>query len=287
MLPSITGIGDEAAAGLSGQIAVARDLNWSDIELRTVDRVAVADLTEAAFRAVTESLSEAGLGVACLASRIGNWARPITSPFEQDLSELETLARRCAVLNCRYVRIMSYPNDGLAEHDWRDEVIRRVRALARRAEQLGVILVHENCAGWAGSSAARMMHLLRSVDSPALRLLFDTGNGIAYGYDSYSMLCRILPHVEHVHIKDAVPEGGDARYTLPGDGESRVVDCLRLLLSSGYAGWLSLEPHLAARPHDGVSALADAAPRFAEANRTFRQLLHRDVGLTAATTPLA
>jgi sugar phosphate isomerase/epimerase len=273
----LAGIGDEAAIGLPGQIAALRRLNWSALELRTVDGTAVGDLGPDAFRAIAQQLRAAGLDVVCLASRIGNWARPITGPFEDDLEELEVLARQCEILDCRYIRIMSYPNGDLAESHWRAQVVERIAHLTRRAEQLGVTLLHENCAGWAGDSAERMLHLLDEVGSPALRLLFDLGNGIAHGYDAYGMMNKILPHIEHVHVKDAVMTADGPVYTIPGDGQARVVDSLRLLLGAGYRGTLSLEPHLARIPHEGRTARGDAADRFVDAGRGLRALLDDQV----------
>ncbi|WP_369200349.1 sugar phosphate isomerase/epimerase family protein [Streptomyces sp. PU-14G] len=282
------GIGDEAAPDLEGQIAAIRELGWRRIELRTVERTALGDLAPRAVRALAHRLRSADLQVICLASRIGNWARPVTTPFETDLAELETLLDQCAVLDCRFVRVMSYPNDGLAEGEWAREVIDRLGRLARRAETAGVTLLHENCAGWAGEDAARVLRLLRETDSPALRLLFDTGNGVPYGYDAGALLRQILPYVEHVHIKDArtTPQGS-TDYVLPGDGEARVADCLRTLLEGGYRGAFSLEPHLSAQPHAGVSADASAARPFVAAGRRLENLLapHRDTAGRIAGTP--
>ncbi|CAK7283755.1 sugar phosphate isomerase/epimerase family protein [Streptomyces misionensis] len=271
----LTGIGDEAAPDADGQLAALRRLGWTTVELRNIDGTALADLSPAAFGALARRLADAGVTVTAVASRIGNWSRPVTGDFARDLAELDVLAERCATLGCRLVRIMSYPNDGLAEEDWADRVLARTAVLADRAERAGLVLVHENCAGWAGDRADRALRLLRAVDSPALRLLFDTGNGVPYGYDAPKMLRELAPHVAHVHIKDAVrlPDGSTA-YTLPGEGEAGVARCLRILADHGYTGALSLEPHLAVRPHEGLTrAGADAADLFVRAGRALAALL--------------
>jgi sugar phosphate isomerase/epimerase len=271
----LTGIGDEAAPGADGQLAALRRLGWTTVELRNIDGTALADLSPAAFGALARRLADAGVTVTAVASRIGNWSRPVTGDFGRDLAELDVLAERCAALGCRLVRIMSYPNDGLTEGDWADRVLARTAVLADRAERAGLVLVHENCAGWARDRADRALRLLRAVDSPALRLLFDTGNGVPYGYDAPQMLRELAPHVAHVHIKDAVrlPDGSTA-YTLPGEGEAGVARCLRILADHGYTGALSLEPHLAVRPHEGLArAGADAADLFVRAGRALTALL--------------
>lgn len=243
------GIGDEAGATLPDQVGSLVRLGWTSIELRTVDDTAVADLDDDMFAKLVSTLEASGLETVCIGSRIGNWARPISNDFSDDLRELAVLERRCAALGTRYVRVMSYPNDGLCEQEWRRRVVERMRRLAGRAEQAGLVLVHENCAGWAGTRPERMLTLLEAVDSPALRLLFDTGNGVAHRYDAYDLLTHIVEHVAHVHIKDARGDAAHPVYTLPGAGRTRVADCLRLLLDSGYTGTWSIEPHLALQPH--------------------------------------
>ncbi len=252
----LAGITDEAGPDLDTQIEVTRRLGWDAVELRNVDGYAVADLPDAAFGTVVDRLAAAGLGTVCVDSRIANWARPVTGPFELDLAELDVLAERCPALGTRYVRVMSYPNDGLADADWGREVVRRMRLLTTRAERAGLVLLHENCAGWAGSSAARALRLLAEVDSPALGLVFDTGNGLEYGYDARDMLAELLDaaadRVLHVQVKDADGTADEPVYRYPGVGAARVAEQLGLLAAAGYTGAVSIEPHMVVRPHDGA-----------------------------------
>ncbi|WP_306333094.1 sugar phosphate isomerase/epimerase [Streptomyces sp. KL118A] len=278
------GIGDEAAPDLAGQIRAHQLLGWSAIELRDIDGTAVADLDEAAFDHVVTALHEARLDVVCVNSRIANWARPITGDFELDYGELERLAPMCAALGTRHIRVMSYPNDPgapLDEPEWARRTISRMTRLAQQAEDSGLVLLHENCAGWAGADPARTLRLLAEVDSPALRLLFDTGNGVAYGYEAYDLLTELVTWVDHVQVKDARAEAGGAVYTLPGEGSCRVADCLDLLLDHGHAGTWTIEPHRAVRPHEGrTDAGSNGIDEFVRYGRALERLATR---LPAAT----
>lgn len=269
-------IGDEAASDLDGQIAAVHLLGWHTLELRSVSGRPLAELSRAEVRNTATRLADANLRVVSLASRIGNWARPVTSDFTADLTELDTLLEQSHVLGSRMIRIMSYPNDGLPEEEWGRRVTARVQRLTARAEAAGVTLVHENCAGWAGDNAARTLRLLREVASPALQVLFDTGNGVPHGYESEELLKVLLPHVAHVHIKDAVrTPDGCTTYTLPGSGAVDLTACLELLAHGGYAGALSLEPHLAVLPHNGLNLpTADATHLMVRAGKQLERLLH-------------
>jgi sugar phosphate isomerase/epimerase len=275
------GIGDEAGPTLAEQIAALEQLGWSAIELRTVDGVAIADLDDRAFGQLADHVAAAGLDVVCIDSRIANWSRPITGPFEADRAELAALAPRCARLGTRYIRVMSYPNDGLDPAEWGSRALRRLRELAAQARDHGLVLLHENCSGWAGASADRMLDLLAAA-GPALGLLFDTGNGIPYGYDAHALLTKIVGHVAHVHVKDATGGPNGTVYTMPGEGDARVPDCLRTLLQHGYAGAWSIEPHLSLRPHEGAAGADRRGDTFVSYGRHLERLLREKVFATEA-----
>lgn len=277
--PRCAGLGDEAAPGLDGQLAALGALGWDLLEVRTLDGVPIAAVPEPDVARAAERIRDAGMSVVAVAAKIGDWSRPATGDFTVDLAELDALARRCAVLGTRTVRIMSYPSGGLTESEWGRVARARVRELASRAHDAGLLLVHENCAGWAGEDAERALDLLAHADSPALRLLFDTGNGVAHGYDAPAMLRALAPHVAHVHIKDAVrTPGGDTAYVPPGEGSAGVARCLRILAAHGYRGALSIEPHLHLRPHllaHGADPGRGDPAAFVEYGRRLQDLVRR------------
>ncbi|SOD63381.1 Sugar phosphate isomerase/epimerase [Streptomyces zhaozhouensis] len=275
----LAGIGDEAAPDAPGQCAALRQLGWHAIEIRSVDGVGVAELPARACADLAARLHESDLAVVCLDSALGNWASHVTDPLSADLATLDALARRADVLRCRWVRVMTYPGGGLAADRWRALVLERLTRLAERAERLGLTLLLENCSGWAGTSAERLAWLLEEIDSPALAVVFDTGNGVPHGYDGLAMLGRLLPWVRHVQVKDARQAGGQVHYTLPGHGEARLREMLALLWAGGYHGPLSLEPHLAHQPHSGARRTAGSAP-FVAAGHALAELL---AGLTPPT----
>jgi sugar phosphate isomerase/epimerase len=270
------GIGDEAAADVAGQVAAIVALGWGAIELRTVGGAPIAGLHPRRFAEVSDAVHARGLRVVCVDSRIGNWSRPVTGPMAEERAELAALTVRCAELDCRFVRVMSWPNDGLADAEWRRAVLDRTRTLTEQAERAGLTLLHENCAGWACRRADRMLELVTEVDSPHFRLLFDIGNGVEHRYRAPDLLRELLPYVAHVHVKDAVRTEDGVRYTLPGDGSSEVADCLRLLREHGYRGALSIEPHLATRPHE--HRFAGSGAGFRAAGRRLVSMVADEVG---------
>ncbi len=254
----ISGIGDEGSPDIRGQIENHRTLGWNTIELRNVDGQNVCEMKDAEFDAVYGEMNTAGFTAAGFGSAIANWARPITTPFEQDVEDLRRAAPRMRRLKTDYIRIMSYPNDNLSEKEWRHEVFRRIRELTRIAEGEGIVLLHENCDGWASKNPENLETLIREIDSPALRIVFDVGNPVGYGGDSeatWRFYKTAKPYIAHFHIKDCKPvEKGEIVHTLPGDGACEVEAVMRDLFESGYEGRFSIEPHIATQVHLGGAA---------------------------------
>jgi len=273
-----SGIADEAGTDIETQIRAHRELGWKHIELRNIDKIGVADLCDREFDRVVDELGEAGIAISCFASQLCNWSRSIAKHPDIDCGELARAIPRMQRTGCQFIRIMSYPNAGWPEPEWKEEVIARVAVLARMAEEGAVTLVHENCSGWGGLGAEQTLELLDRVGSDALKLVWDTGNPVGHGQDAWDYYNAVKDHVVYVHIKDGVlGENGRVEYTYPGDGQGRVEDVLRDLLSMGYAGGVSIEPHLAAVVHEGkdASQAEGAYSRYVEYGRRLMALVER------------
>jgi len=256
----LSGISDEAGQAIEVQIRAHQELGWKHLELRMVDGVNVAQLSDDAFARVAEKVLAADMTVSCFRSAIANWARPITQDFAVDVDDLRRSIPRMHQLGTPFIRVMSYPNHPeapVAEAAWRAESIRRMKALAEIAEDGGVVLAHENCSGWGGLSAENSNELLREVDSPALKVVFDTGNPVTYGQNSWDYYQAVYSDIAYVHIKDAIREAAGDRYVLCGEGEGYVKEIVGDLLARGYDGGFSIEPHLAAIIHTGQQAHSD------------------------------
>jgi len=256
-----SGISDEAGQAIEKQIQAHRELGWTHLELRMVDGKNITQLADADFDRVCAAVEEAGMRVSCFGSAIANWARPISIDPRVDIDDLKGAIPRMKRLGTPFIRVMSYPNDAdqpLSEPAWRAESIRRMKELARIAEDGGVILAHENCSGWGGLSAENSNILLGEVDSPALKVVFDTGNPVTYGQDAWDYYQAVYESVVYVHVKDAVKEAdGSDTYCYCGEGQGYVQEILADLLGKGYDGGISIEPHLAAVIHTGQQAASE------------------------------
>ncbi|ATX77055.1 sugar phosphate isomerase/epimerase family protein [Reinekea forsetii] len=252
MLERLSGLADEAGRNLTQQIDAHQQLNWQFMELRNIDGMPVDELSGVLAKSVAKQLADAGLQVNCLASRIGNWQRSIDTDLEQEEDELARLIDLSHFVGSRHIRVMSYLQGYLEINEWRDRVLERLTRLTARAAQGGLVLLHENCTGWAGIDAQNTQIMLKEITSPSLQLLLDLGNGPAYQNAPEDFITSCFDSIAHVHIKDAVrTANGKIDYCFPGKGAVHLLENIKQLLKLGYNGLFSIEPHIDMIAHEG------------------------------------
>jgi sugar phosphate isomerase/epimerase len=267
-----TGIGDEAANTIDGQIAAIKELGWNQIEMRGVEvpgfpKANFHDIADNAFDIAVEKLNAAGIKVCCFGSTIGNWGKKIEDPNEQSLAEAKRCVPRMQRLGTKFVRIMSYAVTAGENADQRaEDRFRKLREITKLFLDNGIQPVHENCMNYGGMGWPFTLELLEKVSG--LKLVFDTANPVFNDdrskakpwrkQDPWEFYTHVRPHIAHVHVKDATwnPAKNDADYNMPGEGMGRVRDILTDLLKTGYDAGISIEPHVAVVFHD-ASVKAD------------------------------
>ena len=260
--PIISGFTDEVSDDLELQIKALRELGWNHIDLRTVDGKNVSSLSDEEFDRVYTRLSENGITIGCFGSTVANWGRDPEADFNRDMEEMKASIRHMKRSGVTFIRIMSYRIDGPVPlgNELEVRIIDNIRQLVRLAEDNGIVCLHENCETWGGQSVDHWHHLLEQVDSPALKLVFDTGNPVSmknvvgeepYSYqDSLQFLEQVIDHVAYVHIKDARWVDDELHYTFPGEGEGKVQETLRVLVSRRLKVPIAIEPHVSVVFHD-------------------------------------
>lgn len=262
----MTGFADEASANIDVQIAVTKELGWKNIEARMMfGNKNIASISDEEFEILQQKLQDAGVSINCYGSGIANWAKPITDSPESSYEELIKAAPRLKKLGTKYVRVMSFavPPElrNSKSWDYADEVVRRMKRLVQIAEENDLLLLHENCQNWGGLSFEHTLYLLDKVQSPAFRLVFDTGNPVfnrdvrgegPYDWQSsWEFYKNVRDFVEYIHIKDArINEKGETVYTWANEGSGNVEQIITDLVARGYHGGFSMEPHLALVFHD-------------------------------------
>src|SRR3954468_21866581 len=270
----LTGIGDEAANTIDGQIRATQELGWKYLEPRGVEVPGFAkgnfhDIPDPAFDLALRKLETSGVGVYCFGSTIMNWAKKVDDPFEITVAEVKRAIPRMRRVGAKFVRIMSF-KPGEDDYKIPTEVFRRVKDVTNMFLDVGIQPLHENCMNHGGMSWQHALELLDKV--PKLKWLFDPANPVFNAdrshakpwpmQDPWEFWTHVRDHVSHIHIKDATwnPTKKDADYNWPGEGHGRIRDILKDALARGYDAGISLEPHMVVVFHDAQSKSNDDAP---------------------------
>ena len=221
------------------------------MEIRSAWGINILDLDADQLATVQQILTEYGLQVSSIGSPIGKIF--IDEDFEPHLERMRHAAEVAAQFGAPYIRLFSFfIREGDNPDDHRDEVLRRMRALADVAEQAGVVLVHENEKEIYGDIPRRCLDIVTSVDSPNLKLAWDPANFVQVGVRPFTEgYAELRPHVAYIQIKDALL--ADAEVVVAGAGDGEVRETIRALRADGFDGFFSLEPHLGDQPLGGFS----------------------------------
>lgn len=240
---TLSGFADEISPDLDTQLDTVVDLGLKYIEFRSAWDVNVLDLTQAQRADVAAALTERGLRVSSIGSPIGKIG--IGDDFAPHLDRMRHAADVALELDAPFIRIFSFfipEGDDPAQH--RDEVMRRMEALAEIGAAAEVTLVHENEKEIYGDVPSRCLDIVTTVDNDALRLAWDPANFVQCGVRPFTEgYAELRPHTAYIQIKDALL--ADATVVPAGEGDGEVLQTLQALRADGFDGFFSLEPHLA------------------------------------------
>jgi sugar phosphate isomerase/epimerase len=265
---TLSGFADEISPDPAEQLATLAAESITHLELRSAWSVNVADFDDGQVARLRSALDQAGVAVSAIGSPIGKI--DISDPVGPELERLRRVAGVAAELGTTLVRVFSFflpPADPPARY--RDEVIDRMGALAAVAAEHGIVLAHENEKNIFGDIPERCADIIETVASPALRATFDAANFVQCGIAPHTQAYPLLrPHLVYLQVKDAVAATGEVVPAGQGDGQVR--DTLAALHASGFSGYASLEPHLAAAGRFGGFS---GPALFGTAASALRQLL--------------
>ena len=180
-------------------------------------------------QAYMEAVKASGLAVASLA--IGELN---SIPYKSDPRTIEWVSDCVDVLPalaCRVVLLAFFGNGDLkGDKPGTDEVVRRLKEVAPKAEKQGVILGIES---WL--SAEEHMDIVERVGSEAVQVYYDVANSEKMGYDIYREI-RWLGK-KGVICEFHAKENG----SLLGQGKVDFQKVRAAMDEIGYSGWMQIE----------------------------------------------
>jgi sugar phosphate isomerase/epimerase len=237
---TLSAFADEISPDPREQIDVLSRCGIQHIELRSIIKTNVLDLTDLQIGEFKSLLDRHGFRLSAIGSPIGKVK--IDQPFELHLKRFERAIELAKLFGTPNIRIFSYYKpEGTEWSQWRDVILCRLEEKVRRAEKAGVRLVHENEHNIYGDDPDRVVDLLTTINSPSFRAVYDAANYVFCGYDPWQGWQKTKAWTVHLHIKDWV--AGATHGSPAGEGQGRIPEVIAEVAHT-YEGFATLEPHL-------------------------------------------
>ncbi len=263
----ISAFADEISKDPVEQLDVLAEHGIRHIEFRSIFGINVLDLPDEKHEEFRALLRARGFGLSAIGSPVGKIK--ITESFEQHLTRIERSMMLAEFYGTKRIRIFSYympPDEDPAQY--RDEVMLRMSRFAELATERGLSLALENEKGIYGDTAAHVLDILQTVNSPSLSHAFDPANYVEVGQPIEEAWTSLRDRVTHFHIKDY--DSKTHKNVPAGMGEGQIPTLLADAVSRGYQGFCVLEPHLV------IAELAygfTGPERFGDAARALKTIL--------------
>ncbi len=234
---TLSAFADEISPDPQQQIDVLKACGLRHIELRSINKTNVLDLTDLQVKELKSLLNKHGFRLSAIGSPIGKIK--INEPFEPHLKRFQRALELCKVFATPNIRIFSYYlPDGETWDRWRPVVLERMWAKLQLAEKAGVRLVHENEHRIYG-----VMETVRAqVSDRYFGAAYDPANYVFCGYDPWKGWQLTKHWTVHFHIKDWVR--GETHGCVAGEGQGRIPEVMAEAVAMNYDGFATLEPHL-------------------------------------------
>ena len=226
---------------IGGQMAACKLNGITHMELRGFGKkVNINNLTVEQAREMKAEIDKEGMKVASIGSGYGKIN--IKEDFEPHFEAFKNTVEVAKILEAKYIRMFSfYFSDGDSHEEYRDEVIRRVKAMTDYAVAEGLICCHENEKDIYGDIPERCLDILEACEGK-LKAVFDPANFVQCGVDTLKAYEMLEDYIEYFHIKDALFENSEV--VPAGQGDGNVEEILKRFDKHKKTAVLSLEPHL-------------------------------------------
>lgn len=275
-MAKLSAFADEVTEDFLQQVKYLESEGVGYIEPRFINKKNIMDLTKAELNEAKKMIDDHGLKVSAIGSPIGKVK--LDELFEPHLDKFRHAVDLAVLFETPYIRMFSYyAPEGKNIDDYRGQVMERMAAKVEVLEDVDVTMVHENEAHIYGHTAANCVDLVRTVDSPKLRLAYDPANFVwGEKITNNVEVCWPLmkPYVVHIHIKDWKLGAKDVG-SIPGQGDGQIRELLAELAAMKYEGCMTMEPHLKTGGQFGGSTGPEL---FSKAIDAIRQLA-AEVGL--------
>lgn len=233
-------------------IQYAKEINLDGVELLDFywqdNENPEKELTE-----VKSKLKEAGLAVSAY-DVTNNFVKESAAERREEIHKVIRGIQMAKLLDAKVVRVFCGDVSGdITFTEAKNWIVEGLKESAIHAEEAGIYLAVENHGLLAGKSD-QVLDVIRKVNSPYVKVTFDTGNFLLVHEDPTEAFHVLKDDIVHVHFKDfrekkqsethpafRSTEGVEMIGTIPGDGIVNLADIVHGLQINHYSEWLSIE----------------------------------------------
>jgi sugar phosphate isomerase/epimerase len=205
------------------------------------------------LKPVQEALKRNDLKLACFGA-CNNFVEPDEQKHKLQVQEIMSSIDMASLLGAEVVRVFSGdPLEGITYEQARGWIVKGLKQAAAYAADKGITLCLENHGQFSGR-AQQVQEMIQEVDSPFLRMTFDTGNFLLVDENPDETIIQLKDLIRHVHFKDFMKVDADYQakaYTslngqkysgqVPGEGSIDLNNIVSQLAEVNYEGWLTVE----------------------------------------------
>ncbi len=202
---------------------------------------------------------------------------------DEDTEKLKEFLDVAEILGVKFMRhdaTVGFPRDSDRYTSFDsvvDELASRFRVITELAEKKGIRTMTENH-GYFSQDSDRVEMLYSKINHKNFGLLCDIGNFMCADEDPALAVARVAPYAIYVHCKDFIlkpyysEDPGEGSFktragnyligTIIGHGNVPVKQCLSILKSCGYDGYIAVEFEGMENSFDGVRIGADNIRKY-------------------------
>ncbi|MCX5642582.1 MAG: AAC(3) family N-acetyltransferase [Candidatus Omnitrophica bacterium] len=249
----LTAANTEISADLRQALTIMQGQGIRQVELGRFKGKDLCDCAVSEHNQIKEDLAGSNFTVAAINTGLNHIK--ITGNLKENLTRYKEFLQLAKFFKTNYLVISSfYP--ALEKKDvYRNKALKNISEMTTLAEEAGIVLLIENEPGTFCAGSRDCLDIIRSVNSPYLRLAFNPGNFARLGEKPFlGIPSRIRKFASLLYINDALPSGP---FQLPGQGNGEIKELISILRCRSFNGFFSLKPGLG-QGRENFNQAADA-----------------------------
>ena len=224
-------------------IKAAVNYGFQGIELRGIDGeldiLKLHDFSNDHIGRTRALFENAGIDVVCIDSSASfSWREP--AKISDNIKEAMDYISLAEKLGAPFVRVFGDRiSEGVIFADAARQLADCLIRIGDFAREKGVTVALETHGSYlTGKEISEVMEM---TQHQSVGVIWDVSNSFWTGEPIEDTAKHIAPYLKHVHIKDSVWDGNEAKLTFIGEGDVPNVKVLKILTGQGYSGYLSYE----------------------------------------------